>query len=373
MADRRRIRGAAGLVHRAEPVTASSPVPGADGLRHGALPASGLPARILAVLRAGGCATLGDLRPPLPAGAKLDADDRALLARIAAYAAAAIDGHPPPLDVSEWLALFLPPRLADAVRLHFGLDEPSAALSRHAAKLGDVGFKLGVTRERARQLLGLAFGSLRQALPLFAAEPFYRAATAELLAAGGALSAAELAGRTVPGWGRSSPVGVALCLEQLVPGRIVLYRGFFCAFPVRAVERAEKALRDRLAASVELQPLAELAADWPKSARPPGATDLAPLLLTLLRHLPDALAARDGRAGLADRHAAPLLREILAASGESPLRALVAAFNERVYPESRRGSGTLRNALRRDPLVRQTGPDRYALPAGLQTNLPLRG
>jgi hypothetical protein len=325
------------------------------------------------VLRAGGCATLGDLRPPLPAGAKLDADDRALLARIAAYAAAAIDGHPPPLDVSEWLALFLPPRLADAVRLHFGLDEPSAALPRHAAKLGDVGFKLGVTRERARQLLGLAFGSLRQALPLFAAEPFYRAATAELLAAGGALSAAELAGRTVPGWGRSSPVGVALCLEQLVPGRIVLYRGFFCAFPVRAVERAEKALRDRLAASVELQPLAELAADWPKSARPPGATDLAPLLLTLLRHLPDALAARDGRAGLADRHAAPLLREILAASGESPLRALVAAFNERVYPESRRGSGTLRNALRRDPLVRQAGPDRYALPAGLQTNLPLRG
>ena len=94
-------------------MTASSPVPGADGLRHGALPASGLPARILAVLRAGGCATLGDLRPPLPAGAKLDADDRALLARIAAYAAAAIDGHPPPLDVSEWLALFLPPRLAD--------------------------------------------------------------------------------------------------------------------------------------------------------------------------------------------------------------------------------------------------------------------
>lgn len=354
-------------------MTPATPVPGADGLRHGALPASGLPARILAVLRAGGCATLGDLRPPLPAGAKLDADDRALLARIAAYAAAAIDGHPPPLDFSEWLALFLPPRLADAVRLHFGLDEPSAALARHAAKLGDVGFKLGVTRERARQLLGLAFGSLRQALPLFAAEPFYRAATAELLAAGGALSAEELAGRTVPGWGRSSPVGVAFFLEQLVPGRIVLYRGFFSAFAARTLDRVEKALRDRLATAADLQPLAELAADWPKSVRPPGATDLAPLLLTLLRHVPDALATRDGRAGLADRHAAPLLREILAASGELSLRALVAAFNERVYPESRRGSGTLRDALRRDPLVRKTGPDRYALPAGLQTDLPLRG
>ena len=354
-------------------MTASSPVPGADGLRHGALPASGLPARILAVLRTGGCATLGDLRPPLPAGDPLDADDRALLARIAAYAGAAVDGHPPPLNFSEWLALFLPPRLADAVRLRYGLDDPAAALARHEAKLGDVGFKLGVTRERARQLLGLAFGSLRQALPLFATEPFYRAAAAELLAAGGALSVAELAARTAPVWGGAAPVGVALFLAQFVPGRLVLYRGFFCAFSVRAVERVEKALRDRLAAAAEPPPLAELAAAWPKSARPPGAADLAPLLRTLARHLPDALATRDGRAGLADRHAAPLLREILAGGGEMPLRALVAEFNARVFPECRRGSGTLRDALRRDPLVRKAGPDRYALPAGLQTNLPLRG
>lgn len=353
-------------------MTPATPVPGADGLRHGALPASGLPARILAVLRAGGCATLGDLCHPLPAGDTLDADDRALLARIAAYACAAVGGHPPPLDFSEWLALFLPPRLADAVRLRYGLDDPSAALTRHEAKLRDVGFKLGVTRERARQLLGLAFGSLRQALPLFAAEPFYRAATADLLAAGGALSAAELAGRTAPAWGGAAPVGVYLFLAQLVPGRIVLYRDFFSAFAARTLDRVEKALRDRLAAATELLPLSDLAAAWPKSARPPGATDLAPLLRTLLRHLPDALATRDDRAGLADRHAAPLLREILAAAGESPLRALVAAFNERVHPESRRGSGTLRDALRRDPLIHQTDPDRYALPAGLQTGLLLR-
>lgn len=351
-------------------MTSASPVPGADGLRHGALPASGLPARILAVLRAGGCATLGDLCHPLPAGETLDGDDRALLARIAAYAGAAMDGQPPPLDFSEWLALFLPSRLTDAVRLRYGLDAPSAVLARHEAKLGDVGFKLGVTRERARQLLGLAFGSLRQALPLFAAEPFYRAATAALLAAGGALSAAELAGQAVPGWGRAAPVGVALCLAQLVPGRIVLYRGFFSAVPVRAIERTEKALRDRLAAAAELIPLAELAEGLPKSARPPGATDLAPLLRTLLRHLPDALATRDGRAGLADRHVATFLREILSETGELPLRALAAAFNERVYPECRRGSGTLRDALRRDPFVRKAGPDRYALPTGRQARLP---
>ncbi len=349
-----------------------APFPGADGLRHGALPASGLPARILAVLRAGGCATLGDLRPPLPAGAKLDADDRALLARIAAYAAAATDGQPPPLDFTEWLGLFLPPRLADAVRLRYGLDDPAAALARHEAKLGDVGFKLGVTRERARQLLGLAFGSLRQALPLFAAEPFYRAAAADLLAAGGALSAAELANLGTSIWGGGAPGGAYLFLAQLVPGRIVLYRGFFSAFAARTLDRVEKALRDRLAAATELVSIADLAAGLPKSAHLPGVPSAAPLLRTLLRHLPDALATRDGRAGLADRHAIHLLRELLAEVGELPLRTLAAAFNERVHPESRRGSGTLRAALRCDPLVRQTGPDRFALPAGFQPSLPLR-
>ena len=101
--------------------SARAPFPGADGLRHGALHSSGLPARVLAVLRGSGWTTLGDLGQPLPAGDKLDADDRALLARVAAYAGAAVAGHPPPLNLVEWLALFLPPRLADAVHLHYGL------------------------------------------------------------------------------------------------------------------------------------------------------------------------------------------------------------------------------------------------------------
>ena len=68
--------------------SARAPFPGADGLRHGALQTSGLPARVLAVLRASGFATLGDLCQPLPAAEKLDADDRALLSRVAAFACA---------------------------------------------------------------------------------------------------------------------------------------------------------------------------------------------------------------------------------------------------------------------------------------------
>ena len=137
------------------------------------------------------------------------------------------------------------------------------------------------------------------------------------------------------------------------------------------MERAEKALRDRLSAASGLLPIAEIGARLPKSARPPGVPSAEPLLLALLRHMPDTLATRDGRAGLAARDGAELLRETLAATGEAPLRTLVDAFNERLQPECRRGSGYVRDILRRDPLVRRTSPGRYALPGGLQTRLPL--
>jgi hypothetical protein len=353
-------------------VTSSgSPFPSADGLCHGSAQASGLPARILAALRVSGIMTLGDLCGALPSCEKLDADDRALLTRVSAYCCTVRGGRPPRLNLMEWLDLFLTPRLADVVRLHHGLQEPSPSLALHEAKLRDIGFKLGVSRERARQLLGLAVDALQQALPLFAAEPLFRAALAALRAAGGALDSAALARRADPEWGGASPLGAFLLLTQLVPGRLTYYRGFFSEFSATLVERAEKALRDRLTAARGLMPIAEIAAALPKSARPPGVPSAAPLLSTLLRHMPDTFATRDGRCGFAARDGAELLRETLAATGEAPLRVLVDAFNDRLQPECRRGSGFVRDVLGKDPLVRKTAPGRYALPGGLQADLPL--
>ena len=352
-------------------MSAGTAFSGSEAFRDAPLQASGLPPRILAALRAAGAVRLGDLCRPLPACEKLDADQRALLDRVAAWCRAACQGRPPRLNLLEWLALFLPPRLADALRLHYGLQDPAAAIALHESKLRDVGFQLGVTRERARQLIALAFGALRQTLPLFAAEPLFRDAETALRSAGGALDAASLAPRADPAWGGASPVGAFLLLAHLLPERIVVYRDFFSEFSDVFLDRVEKALRDRLALAGGLLPISEIAAALPKSARPPRGIPAEPLLLVLLRHLPGILATRDGRAGLADRDAPELLREILAAAGETPLRALVDAFNARLWPECRRGSGTLRAALRRDPRIRQTAPGRYALPGGLQTDLPL--
>lgn len=349
-----------------------SPFSNADGLCHATLQASGLPARILAVLRAGGVATLQDLCGALPSCAKLDDDDRALLSRVAAICREACTRCPPRLNLMEWLNLFLTPRLVDVLQLHYALRDPAVALSLHEVPLRDTGFRLGISRERVRQLLRLAFNALQQALPLFAAEPLFRSAEQALCDAGGALDAASLARLTSPDWGGASPVGTFLLLSHLVPGRLTLYRDFFSAFSAKFVERVEKALRDHLAIAPGLLPISEIADRLPKSTRPPGVPSAEPLLLALLRHMPDTLATLDGRAGFAARDGADLLHETLAATGEAPLRVLVDAFNARLHPECRRGSGTLRDILARDPLVRKTAPGRYALPGGLQTALSLQ-
>lgn len=345
---------------------------GAGIFRQAPLEASGLPPRILAALRAAGAAKLGDLCRPPPPCERLDADDRALLDRVAAWCRTACTGRPPRLNLLEWLRLFLPARLADVLQLHYGLDEPAAALALHEAKLRDTGFKLGITRERARQLIGLAFETLRQALPLHAAEPLFRAAEDDLHSAGGVLDAATLAARANPAWGGAAPVGAFLLLAQLLPGRITVYRGFFSLFSDIFLDRVEKALRDRLGQATGLLPISEIASGLlPNPAKPSRLPALEPLLLALLRHAPDTLATRDGRGGLAARDATELLREALAPAGETSLPVLAAAFNARVYPECRRGSGFIRDTIRRDPRIHKTAPGRYALPGGHQPGLPL--
>ena len=351
-----------------------SPRPASPGPRpdpNAPLQASGLPPRIQAALRKAGAARIGDLARPLPPDALPDADDRALLQRVAAWCAAAAGPRPPRLNLPEWLRLFLTPRLADALRIHYGLDEPAAALARHESTLRDTGFKLGVTRERARQLLQLAFDTLRRPVPLHAAEPLFGAAEQAAREAGGVLDAPALAELRHPAWGGLSPAGAFLLLAHLLPGRLVRYRDFFSVWSDIQLDRTEKALRDRLAAAAEPQPIASLARDLPAAARPPGVPSPAPLLRMLLRHMPDTFATLDDRGGFIDRHAAGLLCEILADTGEAPLRTLTAEFNQRLHPECRRGSGTLRTLLGRDRRIRKTAPGRYALPGGLQTRLPL--
>jgi hypothetical protein len=331
-------------------------------LRDAPMADAGLPPRIVAALAADGRAQIRDLCDLDSSPGQLDADDRSLLARVAQWCAAAERAAAPPLGLLDWIALFLPPRPADAVRLHYGLLDPLPALSAHDASLRDTAFKLGVTRERTRQILAAARHVLQCPLPLLAAAPLFRCAENALLAGGGALAPAAVAQLADAAWGDASPVGAFLLLSRLAPHRIAVYRELFSTLSPRDLERIELAARDAMAAANSLVSVHSLAADLRTH---PG------LLPALLRRLPDVVATLDHRAGIAVRDASQLLREILVDLGESPLRRIVEAFNLRVHPESRRGSGFVRDALRRDPRVLKTAPARYALPGGLQTRLPL--
>lgn len=349
----------------------SSPIPTPDALNTLPLQASGLPPRILAALRGGGLKVLRGLCGPLPHNSRLDADDQALLERVAECTRWLAGGNLPSFNLPGWMGTFLTPRLREVIQLHFALDNPSPLLSAHEMRLRETGARLGVTRERTRQLLELATGMLRQPLPLAAAEPLFRAATESLENNGGVLMPEDLAPLSLPVWGGHSPVGTFLLLIKLDPERLTLYRGFFSLCPPRQLEQMEHALRDELSAVAGLQPIAELAHRLPSKIHLNRRISATALLQTMARHLPDLLATRDGRCGLAARDGGDLLCEVLADLGEAPLRQITDAFNERLLPECRRGSGYVRDALGRHPLIHKVSPGRYDLPGGLQADLPM--
>ena len=155
---------------------------------------TGLPPRILAVLRDAGCRTCGDWTstPNAANSPKLSPADRNWTRRIAdALQPLVPAGTCPPIPFARWLATLLPDRWHAALVHRRALDADGAALSLHEIPLSRVGSALGITRERARQLLDLATALLSAPLAQTLATPLSDDARAALDAAGGALSPSE--------------------------------------------------------------------------------------------------------------------------------------------------------------------------------------
>ena len=85
--------------------------------------------------------------------------------------------------------------------------------------------------------------------------------------------------------------------------------------------------------------------------------------------MPDALALRDGRAGLLERDGPRVLREILLARGDLRLEALAGAYNAAVFPECQRGVGKVRQWVLGDAAVERKGTGVYGLREGYQAEL----
>lgn len=338
--------------------------------RRGAAPAwagrpladTGLPPRFLAALRAAGletCGQWGGATAPL-AAARLPEEDvrwaeKLGVALRALLAAEAKKKNLPPKSFADWLSTMLPERWRLAVTVRRVLDGEGAAPSLHERPLVQVGGELGVTRERARQILESALRVLAAPLAQRLADGLYESARGILEAGGGGLFPAEWvqAAEENPLWSGVSPTGALLVLHRAAPERIGLYREMFTVRPAEELDRLDAQLRQALRQSGGLLPVGVLG-------------NAAALAGRLARRSPDLLVLRDGRAGLVERDATRLLHEILLARGPLRLALLAEAFNAKVFPESQRGTGRIRVWVLGDPAIRRLAPDVYGLAPGFQ-------
>lgn len=349
---------------------------------------SGLPPRLISALHAQGVTTWGQWAESVAAPAVLSdvakgspewaQEDAEWLRRLAVYVRDDLRGEAAPLSFVQWLELFLPSRWLKAVQVRRALDREGDALPLHDRPLCQVGEELGVTRERARQLLESAQRILSAPLAQEAARPLYASARRTLLAAGGGMTPAEwtAAVAAAPLWSGASPSGALLWLSNLVPDGIGVYRKVFVALPDALIGDLDGFLHGMIHQMGTLVTLQMLAQRFPLLDRFPEIHDLEPFLALLARQSSECLLTRDGRVGLCSRDASSLLREILlavaptaSASEGMPLTALTEAFHARVVPESQRGRGQIRTWALADPWIQRVAPDRFALLPGYQPTL----
>lgn len=324
---------------------------------------TGLAPRIVAALRKAGVESCGDWggKEEVLAGTGLPTEDCEWAGRVGRVLAGALGGQGSEMEFADWLGAMLPERWRRAVEVRMALDGEGTALSLHDAPLGMVGEALGVTRERARQVLGMAGKVLAAPLAQWAAGRLYGAARAVLESAGGGMFPAEWAAAAGEEgmWRGVSPVGALLVLHGAAPERIGLHRGLFVSLSVAEAEALDGRLRAAMRQGGGLVPLGVVG----------GSAKGAAMMERLARTMPDALVSRDGRAGLVERDARRLLREILLARGALRLETLAGAFNASVFPECQRGVGKVREWVLGDAAVRRVDAGVYGLAEGYQPEL----
>ena len=265
------------------------------------------------------------------------------------------------MRVAEWLEGAVPERWREAVWARRALDGEGGGVGLHEVTLARVGEKLGVTRERARQILERAREALSGEEAQGAAEGLYGAARTVLEGAGGAMMPGEWA-KAVGGaeeWAGVSPTGALLVLHDAAPGRIGLHRGVFTVLGEARADAVDGRLRNALRRAGAAVPLGALS----------GTVGDARLLERLARSMPDVLVLRDGRAGLLERDGPRVLREILLARGDLRLEALAGTYNAAAFPECQKGVGKVRQWVLGDAAVERKGTGVYGLREGYQAEL----
>ncbi len=343
----------------------------AGSLWGGDIRESGLPPRVTGGLRRAGVATLGawvESGEGAAAG-EAEGEDRAWARRLWRAARRLKESGEGCGDFAEWLGTCLPERLGRVVRRRYALEEDGRRVALHERALSVVGRELGVGRERARQLAGMALEVLGARLPRALTKGFLPAVVGGLEAAGGALDGAEAAEAGAFGdgraWGGLSAVGGLVVLSRLGGTGVEEYRGFFTTADRRTVGAVDEYVNLALHGAEGWVDVGRLGERWARR----GGGDAGRLPELLTRNGTGTTATLDGRAGRSTVCTALLLEELLAERSPQGVAELTAEYNRRVHAGCQKGRGGIRAALLADPDVVRTGPDRYALRAGLQGRL----
>lgn len=282
----------------------------------------------------------------------------------------------PACALDRWLAETLRPRDAEALRHAYRLLEAPTASQSIPAPLRDIAAPLGVSRERARQLLARALSRLAEsaAAPTPALDELLQSARALLRRAHGTLRRDD-AIPAAPAFGAAAPWPVLRLLADILPApAFLLHRDFLTLASADLADAAESYFLAALRAATTLLPLAELADAAPDAiadALPPR--DRQALFAALALAIPGVVLTRDGRVALVDVGLPDLLCALLADRPDSTLSALVQAYNLLVFPRCQLGLGHVRLHLLRLPSVIRPTPNHYRLAEPHQPALPLNG
>lgn len=247
------------------------------------------------------------------------------------------------LTIREVFDLFLDREEIDILSRRYGLLRTDYNASSNFMTLQEIGNELQLTRERIRQVEGIALTNLRSRLATHCLQPFYLYLSAFINSRDKVISCDDARDLEDQSWlAGYNPCSILLLLHDLHPERYTAYNGIFSTLSAEVLRLAETSAVGFLSAQHSPVGVSNIvhALDGPAGAWSPSA------LGKLLDHCEEVGATTDNRYFLFTKGCEAFLLELLEQT-ERPIhyRALTRLFNDRLKPAGRKGNGYILKLL----------------------------
>jgi hypothetical protein len=328
---------------------------------------TGLPSRIVNCCSKAGILTLGGLRRiPDEDLFALRSFGNTSLAKLHQYLdflreVTQAPASAPLKPLADIFAVFLEPDQLFVLDRRYGLGEQIDRISRKRMSLQRIALETGRTRERIRQVQQTALENLASRGAQYGLAPYYR--LFEYTLRKKLHSSADLheLSSQIPleATGGYHPASLLLLLHDLNPSSVTLRNQVFSLLTTEQLAQLEQHALDLLRTAERPFSIHQIArricGQVPASSLNGPITEKALHLLTM-QH-PAITVTRDGYRFHTETGTANVLRDILAKAPQSPLhyREITRLFNQRIIPQSRKGSGFILTNLQKDSFNTQSG------------------